>query len=144
MIKDSIGNRMKENYEDRQRHYLTRRTPVIIRVDGVAFHTLTRGFDRPFDGDFCTAMLYAADHVLRSMQGFKIGYVQSDEASFLLTDYDKLTTEAWFDRRIVGVRPAPQIHIANSLMIDPGAVQVSSPQAVVGAVSVSRISRVRM
>ena len=31
------------------------------------------------------------------MQGCKAVYIQSDEASFLLTDFDKLTTEAWFD-----------------------------------------------
>ena len=44
-----IGNRMKENYEDRYRFYLTRRTLVIIRLDGKSFHSFTRGFDRPFD-----------------------------------------------------------------------------------------------
>lgn len=97
MIKDSLGDRMKENYEDRQRYYLTRRTPVIVRVDGKAFHTFTRGLERPFDEKLSDAMIHAARCVAEEMQGFKLGYVQSDEASFLLTDYDTLQTDAWFD-----------------------------------------------
>jgi tRNA(His) 5'-end guanylyltransferase len=91
-----LGNRMKENYEHRARHYLTRRTPVIIRVDGRAFHTFTRGFKRPFDQRMIDAMIMAAECVFSEAQGCKLAYVQSDEASFVLTDYDELTTEAWF------------------------------------------------
>jgi tRNA(His) guanylyltransferase len=94
---NSLGDRMKENYEDRYRVMLTRRTPVIIRVDGKAFHTLTTGLDKPFDKRFMEAMIYAASLTSMEMQGFKMGYVQSDEASFLLTDYDDLNTGAWFD-----------------------------------------------
>lgn len=96
-VGDSLGDRMKSNYENRYRFYLTRRTPVIIRVDGKAFHTLMRGRPKPFDEDFINAMLVATDEVLSRIQGFKLAYVQSDEASFLLTDYDQITTEAWFD-----------------------------------------------
>ena len=48
----SIGERMKENYEHRQRYMLVRRTPVIIRVDGRTFHSWTRGLERPFDRRF--------------------------------------------------------------------------------------------
>lgn len=96
-MQDSLGDRMKANYEDRARHYLTRRMPVIVRVDGRAFHTLTRQMDRPFDRKFMDCMYLSALDVADEMQGCKAVYVQSDEASFLLTDYDALTTEAWFD-----------------------------------------------
>lgn len=88
---DSLGDRMKGNYEDRARSYLTRRIPVIIRVDGKAFHTLTKKADKPFD-DSISAMAVASE-----MQGFKAGFIQSDEASFLLMDTDQINTEAWFD-----------------------------------------------
>jgi tRNA(His) 5'-end guanylyltransferase len=91
-----LGDRMKRNYEAPARHYLTRRTPVIIRVDGRAFHTFTRGFRKPFDQRMIDAMVVAAMHVFGEAQGCKLAYVQSDEASFVLTDYDELTTEAWF------------------------------------------------
>ncbi len=105
-MRDDLGDRMKANYEDRARHYLTRRMPVIVRLDGKAFHTLTRGMDKPFDAAFMNAMCLAAWDVADEMQGCKAVYVQSDEASFLLTDYDSLTTGAWFDynqQKIVSV-----------------------------------------
>ncbi len=93
----SIGTRFKNNYESRARYYLLRRTPVIIRVDGRAFHTLTRNMEKPFDPSLIDNMVQAALGVADQIQGFKLGYVQSDEASFLVTDYDSLETQAWFD-----------------------------------------------
>lgn len=95
-----LANRMKKNYENRQRYYLTRRTPVIVRVDGRAFHTLTRHLNKPFDERFIELMRMAAHCVAGEMQGCKLVFVQSDEASFLLTDYDNLQTEPWFDYNI--------------------------------------------
>ena len=92
-----LGDRMKGNYERRARHYLSRRTPVIVRVDGRAFHTWCRGLDKPFDKNLIRVMARSAKDVADDMQGWKATYIQSDEANFLLTDYDELTTEAWFD-----------------------------------------------
>ncbi len=46
--RDSLGDRMKKNYEDRSRHYLLRRTPVVVRVYAykpVSFYGL-RSFGR--------------------------------------------------------------------------------------------------
>ena len=96
---NGLADRFKTNYEHPAQYHLTRRTPVVIRVDGRAFHTFTRNFKRPFDGKFIDAMVVAALNVAREMQGFKLGYVQSDEASFLLTDYDNFQTEPWFGYR---------------------------------------------
>lgn len=53
--KDSLGDRMKQ-YENVSRVYLTRRTPVIIRIDGKAFHVFTRGMRKPFDRILVSAM----------------------------------------------------------------------------------------
>lgn len=92
-----IGDRMKANYENRARFYLTRRTPVIIRCDGRAFHTFTRQFDKPFDLRLQDAMDAAMVALLTEAQGAKMGYRQSDEISILLTDWDTLQTDAWFN-----------------------------------------------
>ena len=108
---DSLGDRMKSFYEDRSRVYLTRRTPVIVRVDGRAFHTLTKTADKPFDSHLIGVMTRAAIKTANDMQGFKLGYVQSDEASFLLLDTDTLTTEAWFDLNLQKI-----VSISASLM----------------------------
>ena len=100
MDKDSIGDRMKANYEDRYRFSLTRRTPVIMRLDGKAFHTLTRGLEKPFDDSFYYSMIDTASFLCSEIQGAKCAYVQSDEISILITDFDTLTTDAWFDYNI--------------------------------------------
>ncbi len=97
MKKDSIGNRMKGNYEHRTRIKLTRRTPVIIRLDGKAFHTLTRTCTKPFDKHFQQCMIDTAFQLCEEIQGAKCAYIQSDEISILLTDFDRLSTDAWFD-----------------------------------------------
>jgi tRNA(His) 5'-end guanylyltransferase len=93
----SLNERMKENYENRSKTYLTRRTPVIIRLDGKAFHTFTKCFKKPYDEIFHNAMNYTMMKLCENIQGCKFGYTQSDEISLLLTDYDTLTTDAWFD-----------------------------------------------
>lgn len=95
--KDSLGDRMKENYENRSKTYLTRRTPCIIRLDGKAFHSFTRGFQKPYDEIFHEAMNSTLQYLCKNIQGCKFGYTQSDEISLLLTDYDTLNTDAWFD-----------------------------------------------
>ena len=91
-----IATRMKENYELRDRHMLHRRTPVIVRVDGRAFHTYAKKMQRPFDKRLVSSMCLAAKRVAIEMQGCKAVYIQSDEASFLLIDYERFNTEAWF------------------------------------------------
>jgi tRNA(His) 5'-end guanylyltransferase len=95
--KDSLGDRMKENYENRSKTYLVRRMPVIIRLDGKAFHTFTKGLKRPYDEIFHNTMNETLKYLCENIQGCKIGYTQSDEITLLLTDYDTLTTAAWFD-----------------------------------------------
>ena len=106
MREDSIGNRMKENYESRYRIKLTRRMPVIIRLDGKAFHTLTKKCEKPFDTNFSETMKLTGLMLMSEIQGAKCAYIQSDEISFLITDFDRLTTEGWFDynlQKIVSV-----------------------------------------
>ena len=97
MKKDSLGDRMKANYENRYRIKLTRRMPIILRLDGKAFHTLTRSCDKPFDDFFQTTMINTAFTLCTEVQGVKCAYAQSDEISLLVTDFDKLSTDAWFD-----------------------------------------------
>lgn len=96
---DSLGDRMK-GYEDVTRNKLMRRNPVIIRLDGKAFHTWTKGLDRPHDDTFIAIMANVMKFVCDNIQGAVFAYCQSDEISILLRDYDTLTTEAWFDNNI--------------------------------------------
>lgn len=93
--RDSLGDRMKR-YENCYRLSLPRRMPVIIRIDGRAFHTFTRGFKRPFDNVMRQTMQQVALDLANEVAGCKLAYVQSDEISLLLTNDDTLDTEPWF------------------------------------------------
>lgn len=97
-VKDDFGNRMKE-YEKRNRYYLQKRMPVIIRCDMRAGHTFTRGFQRPFDEIFMTSMQQTMQYMCENIQNAKFGYCESDEITIVLVDYEDIRTAAWFDYR---------------------------------------------
>lgn len=92
---DTLGQRIKR-YEAASKITLTPRSPVIIRIDGQHFHTYTRNAVKPYDPDLIDAMVMATHRTVTAMQGFKLAYVQSDEVTFLLTDYDKIESQGWF------------------------------------------------
>lgn len=86
------GDRMK-SYEDTSR--LPGKAYTILRVDGRAFHTLTRGCEKPFDPGFIEAMDAVAIALCSDIQGAQYAYTQSDEISVLLTDFGSMQ-EPWF------------------------------------------------
>ena len=98
-VNDELGKRMKEFYEARARTYLPRRTPVAIRIDGKAFHTFTRGFQKPFDEVLGNSMVRTMEYCAKNIGNCVFAYCQSDEITFILVDYAKLETDAWFDYR---------------------------------------------
>lgn len=101
----NLSDRMK-SYEDVTRIKLTRRTPVIIRVDGKAFHTLTKNLEKPFSKFFEDIMDSSAISVCKEIQNCQLAYIQSDEVSFLMVDWENLDTEPWFNndlRKITSV-----------------------------------------
>lgn len=97
--KDSLGDRMKE-YEYVTRNYLTRKLPVIIRCDGKAFHSFTRGLKKPFDEIFVKSMQDTMKYLCENVQGCVLGYCQSDEITLVLVDYQNREADAWFDNNI--------------------------------------------
>lgn len=100
MKRDDLGNRMKTFYEEIPKTRLMRRCPVVIRIDGKAFHTFTRGFKRPFDDVLIKTMQETAKYLCENIQGCQLAYTQSDEISLLLIDYQRFETSAWFDYEI--------------------------------------------
>lgn len=101
--KDSFGTRMKA-YEGVPKNFLMKRTPVIIRLDGKAFHTFARklpdAVELPFSKLMHDAMVHATVALVEEIQGCVVGYTQSDEITLLLRDYDTLETHAWFDYNV--------------------------------------------
>lgn len=99
-VNDELGKRMKEFYEAVPKTRLVRRIPVAIRIDGKAFHTFTRGFEKPFDEVLGRAMRETMKYLCENIQGCVLGYTQSDEITLILIDYKKLTSSAWFDYEV--------------------------------------------
>lgn len=99
MDRSDLAERMK-GYEKRNRYYLQRRMPVILRLDMRAGHSFTKGFKRPFDEVFIKSMQNTAKYLCENIQNCKLSYQQSDEITLLLVDYDKLNTDCFFDYRV--------------------------------------------
>ena len=97
--KISLSDRMK-NYEQSSSTCLIRKKPVIIRLDGKAFHTFTQGLEKPFDYVLSRAFEYTCFKLKEKVQGTKFIYSQSDEINLLLTDWDKACTNSWFEYRL--------------------------------------------
>ena len=99
-LRDDIGTRMKDFYEQIPKTKLMRRCPVAIRIDGKAFHTYTRNFKRPFDSVLMRAMQETMKYLCENIQGCVLGYTQSDEITLILVDYEKINSSAWFDYEV--------------------------------------------
>ena len=99
MDTSDLAKRMKD-YEAIPKARLMRRTPVAIRIDGKAFHTFTRGFNKPFDHILGTAMQETMKYLCQNIQGCVLGYTQSDEITLILVDYKRLNSSAWFDYEV--------------------------------------------
>lgn len=104
MANDSLGDRMKR-YESTTQTHLLRRTPVIIRIDGKAFHTFTKclpTYDEslkqgPYSVKMQQVMAFTCKVLFQKIQNVQLIYSQSDEISILLKDWDTHETQQWFD-----------------------------------------------
>jgi tRNA(His) 5'-end guanylyltransferase len=95
----NLGEKHKA-LEHAERRYLPRRTNTLIRLDGKAFHSYTRGVERPFSTGLSRAMQETMLRLCEGIQGCQLGYTQSDEISLLLTDYERETTDSWYGGNI--------------------------------------------
>jgi tRNA(His) 5'-end guanylyltransferase len=96
---NELSKRMKE-YEAVPQEYLMRRVPVVVRVDIRSGKSFTKGFRKPYDEVFRRAMARTMEHVAKEIQGCIFAYTQSDEISFVLSDYKRLNSAAWFDYNV--------------------------------------------
>ena len=100
MKHDAISTRMKTKYEDVFRQTLPQRTYGLLRIDGKAFHTFTKKLPRPYCPELAEALDTAAQTLCKTMQGARFAYGQSDEYSFLFTDFEDIDSEMWFNGNI--------------------------------------------
>ena len=90
--KESLGDRMKSYEMVHTQISLVPGIPVYVRIDGRAFHTFTRGLQKPFDPDFAWTMKEVTKHLHDKTNAF-ISYVQSDEISLCYLEPSKMPFE---------------------------------------------------
>lgn len=105
----NIDDRMKM-YEGTYQTEMPRRMPVVMRLDGKTFHTLTRNCERPFDKKLWQAIVGATQDLLEETHA-RVAYQQSDEVSLLFIDYNKFDSEQW-----VGGSTQKMVSISASIM----------------------------
>ena len=94
-----IAIRMKD-YEKVANYKLTKKVPIILRLDGKSFHLLCKHRNKPFDEEITTAMQLTLIDLCKNIQGVMCGYTQSDEVTLVLSDYARPETSAYFDYRV--------------------------------------------
>lgn len=98
ITKDSLGDRQKQ-YEISSETQLVPKMPIIIRIDGKAFHTYTRGMVKPFDEVLGTAMKKTMQALCKDVHTCIFGYTQSDEITLVLKLPDRIRSQAYMNRR---------------------------------------------
>jgi tRNA(His) 5'-end guanylyltransferase len=100
MEKSLLAQRMKEQYEDVFRYYLPRRTFSILRLDMRCGHSYCKNLQKPFDAGYIEDINLATIKLMLDAQGARFAYLQSDEISILLTDFENINSASWFDGNI--------------------------------------------
>jgi len=95
---ESLGDRQK-SYETNHNYLLTGRLPVIIRVDGIGFSTVTSKLPKPSE-DFSYCMANTLAYCIKAMQGAVFGYTQSDEITFIIKNDQSLESQPWLQNRV--------------------------------------------
>lgn len=121
-----------KRYEICTQQKLLRRTPVIIRVDGKAFHSFTRKFpDRtPFSEIMHARMSAVTVALVMQVQTAVLAYTQSDEVSVLLKDWSTHETQQWFDgsvQKLASVASSIATAAFNYSMMQAPFFQITQP-----------------
>ena len=93
--KDLLGNRQK-TYEAVYKQTLVQKAPIVIRIDGKAFHSFTKKMAKPFDDLLIDTMQKTTLELCKDLATCKFGYTQSDEITLVCICDDVIKTEGLF------------------------------------------------
>ena len=100
MATNNLHKKMKQ-IEHSTRDYISSSSKyLMVRLDGKAFHTYTKKFNKPFDTRIEDAFQYTLTTLAEKIQSVKIGYSQSDEITLVLYKGEKEGSEHWFNGNI--------------------------------------------
>lgn len=120
METSDLSKRMK-SYEDVNKTYMIPNLPLLIRVDGNAFHTFAKKFEKPYDHILNLTMRNTMFEMCKVIPGCVFGYTQSDEITFVLVDYNNINAEPWFGgvkRKIESITAAMATKYFNKQFFD--------------------------
>lgn len=124
MSTDNLGDRMKSYEEAETGRKFMQGLPIVVRIDGRNFSTLTRYMERPYDTKLMDAMVLLT-HKLVEETNAVVGYTQSDEISLVLYQDDP-KSQIYFGGRIFkivsalsGFASANFVHYCNDRIILP-------------------------
>lgn len=96
---DELGDRMKLFEDMEAGRKLMPGLPALARIDGRAFHTFTKGMERPYDKHLSDAMIETTKYLVKETNAC-VGYTQSDEISLAWYEEPYSTSEIFFNGRI--------------------------------------------
>lgn len=96
MANDGLGDKCKLFEQAEAGRKAMRGLPLLARLDGRAFHTFTRGLERPYDQRMSFCMAETARFLVQETHAL-IGYTQSDEITLLWFVPSDSTSEYIFD-----------------------------------------------
>ena len=94
----AIEDRMKLMEGIEAHRILIPKLPVMVRCDGRAFHTWTKGLERPYDTGFSMLMQDVTQFLVEETNA-RVGYMESDEITLMLYSPDT-KSETFFNGRI--------------------------------------------
>lgn len=97
MKEKTLGDRMKRYEMEEAGRRLMLNLPIMARLDGRAFHSFTRGLDRPFDSNLANCMVRTTCRLVDEFNA-TLGYTQSDEISLFWANANT-ESEMAFDGR---------------------------------------------
>ena len=94
-----IEKRMKD-LRGKTDYHLPKKTYIMCACDGRSFSRLIKNnYEKPFDDKSISMMNEVAIYVCKNVPGCCFEYTQSDEITFILTDFENEETSAFFDYR---------------------------------------------
>lgn len=96
MINDTLGDRLKEIEQAEAGRKAVKGKPLIARLDGRAFHTFTKGLNRPYDERMSALMIGTTKYLVEETHAL-VGYTQSDEISLCWFVDEDSTSQYLFD-----------------------------------------------
>lgn len=80
--KTTLGDICKSFEDQESNRAAMKGIPLLARLDGISFHTFTRGLERPFHPGLCTLMQETTKHLVSETHCL-VGYTQSDEITLV-------------------------------------------------------------